>query len=496
MLLRVLYIRLVKLRVTGVALVALVCSTGSGGAEVGRLDVPAQLKVVSYYRADAGWSAFWRDWRPDRVGVDLDRIASLRANTVRAIVQPAAFGYPQVDPVYARRLREFVDLAAARGLHVQLTLFDQWFEWADLRGSQTWAGALLAPYIGDRRIAFVELRNELAPETAPIAWARAMVPFVRGVLRGEAPVTVSVTGDHPVAALLALKRGGVRPDFWDFHVFGGGAELARYVYARAKTAVAPVPVWVGETGYTTTPALSGYGGVPRTPSAQEEAQAHYLAASAAAARSEGLPPVGVWVLDDFLPSALPGAPAGPDDPELHYGLFRLDGSAKPAVRVVRAMFSGGRFGFNNGFERSVVNEAGAVVPAEWSLNGPAVFATDSSVSRNGRASARVVSHGTASLSLTPPSAGCQGRGKVRVGVWARRADASGQVFVVVEWFDRYNQSLRKRRSKLLSAAPGEWQRLRVSSRAPGRAVYATVQLVVDGAKGPVWFDDVSFVPNL
>jgi hypothetical protein len=482
----------VKLGVAVVALVALVCATGSSGADVGRLAVPAQLKVVSYYRADAGWAAFWRNWRPERVAADLDRVASLHANTVRAIVQPAAFGYPTVDPVYAGRLREFVDLASARGLYVQLTLFDQWFEWADMHGSRAWAGALLTPYVGDPRIAFVELRNELAPKPEPIEWARTMVPFVHRMLGDDTPVTVSVTGDDPVAALVALKRGGVQPDFWDFHTFGGGGELAQDLYARAKTAVAPTPVWVGETGYPTTPALSGYGGIPRTASSQEAAQAHFMAAAAAASRREKLPPVGVWVLDDFVPSALPAPPSNGDDPELHYGLFRADGSPKPVVRVVRAMFSGGRLGFNHGFERSVVNERGGAVPAEWSLNGTGTVAADRAVAHHGDTSARMTVARSASLSITPPAAGCHGRGHAYLSVWARRASAGGEVFAVVEWFGRHNESRGKRRSKLLTAAPGEWQRLHVKARAHGRAAYATVELVVNGAAGPVWFDDVSF----
>jgi hypothetical protein len=483
-----------KLRLVGAVLVALLGATGSTGAEVGRLDVPRALKVISYYRSDAGWAAFWTDWRPERVAADLDRVASLHANTVRAIVQPAAFGYPEPARAYAARLQEFVSLAAARGLHVQLTLFDQWFDWADLSGSREWASALLAPYVGDPRIAFVELRNELLPTGEPLSWARAMVPFLRRLLRGETPVTVSVAGFDPIARLQALKRGGVRPDFYDFHTFGGGGELAVDVFARAKAAVSPAAVWVGETGYPTTSAISGYGGVARTPSAQEAAQAHFLAASASAARAERLPAVGVWVLDDFLASALPAPPASSADPELHYGLFRVDGSAKPAVRVVRAMFSGGRFGFNRGFERVVAAESGAAVPAEWSMNGAdASFASDLTVSRSGSMSARVTSTAVASLSITPPNAGCHGRGRVRVTAWARRAEPRGSAFLVVEWFGRHNERLRKRRSESLAGQPLVWQRLHVSSRAPRGAAYASIELIVEGAASPVWFDDVSFV---
>ena len=483
-----------KLWLAGAALVVLLAATGSSGAEVGRLDVPRGLKVVSYYRSDAGWAQFWTDWRPERVAADLDRAASLHANTVRAIVQPAAFGYPDPAAAFVAHLGEFVSLAAARGLHVQLTLFDQWFDWADVPGSRRWASALLAPYVRDARIAFVELRNELPPTREPLAWARTMVPFLRRVLRGKTPVTVSVAGVDPVARLRALKRGGVRPDFYDFHSFGGGGELAVDVFARAKAVAAPVPVWVGETGYPTTSAISGYGGVPRTPSAQEAAQAHFFAATAWAARTEGLPAVGVWVLDDFVPSALPAPPVSGADPELHFGLFRVDGSAKPAVGVVRAMFSGGRFGFNRGFERVVAAESGAAVPAEWSLNGVgASFASDSTVSRSGSASARVTSVAVASLSITPPSAGCHGRGRVRVSAWARRAEPGGSAFLVVEWFGRHNERLRKRRSEPLGGERLVWQRLQVSSRAPPGAAYASVELVVEGVASPIWFDDVSFV---
>src|SRR6266508_975431 len=128
-----------KLWLAGAALVVLLAATGSSGAEVGRLDVPRGLKVVSYYRSDAGWAPFWTDWRPERVAAELDRAASLHANAVRAIVQPAAFVYPDPAAAFVAHLREFVSLAAARGLHVQLTLFDQWFDWADVPGSRRWA---------------------------------------------------------------------------------------------------------------------------------------------------------------------------------------------------------------------------------------------------------------------------------------------------------------------------------------------------------------------
>jgi hypothetical protein len=152
--------RLCVLAVFAVALIAVPGGVpGASGAPVGRVSPLEAPKVVSYFRVDAGWTELWRDWRPDLVAVDLGRLASVRADTVRAVVEPGLFGYPHPSATYAARLREFVSLAAQRGLRVQLTLFDWWYEWADVRGSKTWAGELLAPYVGDRRLASVELKN-------------------------------------------------------------------------------------------------------------------------------------------------------------------------------------------------------------------------------------------------------------------------------------------------------------------------------------------------
>ena len=130
------------------------------------LAVPKELRVVSYFPADAGWTRMWEPWRPARLAADLRRLRSLNANTVRVVVSPPFFGYPEPEPKYLDRLSELVSIAAAEGLHVQLTLFDWWGEYRDVVGSKRWASTLLAPYVGDPRVAFVELRNEIDPADA------------------------------------------------------------------------------------------------------------------------------------------------------------------------------------------------------------------------------------------------------------------------------------------------------------------------------------------
>jgi hypothetical protein len=470
---------------------------GTTTSRVARLAVPNDLKVISYYPADAGWTRMWTDWRPEVIAGDLRHAASLRANTVRAIVQPSLFGYPRPSPTYVSRLRRFVSLAEDSGLHVQLTLFDWWYEWADLPGSRTWARELLSPYVGDPRVAFVELRNEIPLEPRALAWARRMLPFLRSLMRGRTPVTLSVTGTDPVSQLAALKRGlgSVRPDFFDIHYFGGGGELAATVFGRARAVASPQPLWVGETGYPTTTSLSGYGGVPRTPQAQEAAQAHFLASVGWAARANALPPVGIWTLSDFLPFAVPDEDLKGSDLELHYGLLRTDGSEKPSARVVRDIFSGrAPIVFNNGFEEAVEAEDGHPVPARWSMGGSSVaFADDRTVARAGAASTRLTPlapDATASVSITPPNGAVRSGERVSVKAWAR--GEGGEALVVIEWFDRHNSLLRRSASRPLRPEPGIWRRLAVRGRAPAEAAYVRIDLVARHPAAAVWFDDVSF----
>ena len=188
------------------------------GATVARLDVPGQLRAVSYYPADAGWTQMWEHWRPERIAADLSRLRGLNANTVRVVVPAHFFGYPRPAPEKLRLLRELVGIAASAGLHVHLTLFDWWDEYRDIEGSKRWARAVLTPYVGDRRIAFVELKNELdTTDRAALQWTRELVPWLRSLLRRQTPVTVSVGGTTPARRLRPLAAAlpaAARPDFF------------------------------------------------------------------------------------------------------------------------------------------------------------------------------------------------------------------------------------------------------------------------------------------
>src|SRR6202011_1087914 len=128
---------------------------------------------------------------------DFAVMATMGANAVRVTVFPEVMGFPAPSPVMQSRLSQIVSLAGDHGLKVQLSLFDQFTEFADISDSLTWAHDLLAPLSGSSYLAFIDVRNELdAPSTLAnpqiYRWSDALLPAVKRAAPGV-PVTLSVT---------------------------------------------------------------------------------------------------------------------------------------------------------------------------------------------------------------------------------------------------------------------------------------------------------------
>jgi hypothetical protein len=463
------------------------------GPESSRLDVPRDLRVVSYYPADAGWTRMWEPWRPERIAADLRRLRSLNANTVRIVVPAHFFGYPEPQQRRLDQLSELVDLAGRAGLHVHFTLFDWWGAYGDVDGSKRWARAVLEPYVGDPRLAFVELRNEIdTGNAAALAWAAELVPWARDLLGRRTPVTLSVGGMHPardLRALVAALPSRSRPDFFDAHYFTGGGERAQRVFATLRDVAAPTPLWIGELGYPSSTTISGYAGVPLTPSAQEAAQEHFLKLSFAALGRLGLPAPGLWILDDFAPGAIPESDVSPREPEYRFGLFRTDGSPKPAAALVRRLFAGGvETGFNGDFELGALAEDGTPVPAAWGSTGSLRLLRDARA-HWGEAAALVAgpAGGSGSFSVTPVAAAVERGSGGEVSAWIR---GSGTVRLGVTWFDRYLRAIGESSTNV--RAQRSWRSATVAGSPPAGADFARVTVRVTGLRGPVWLDDVSF----
>jgi hypothetical protein len=463
-------------------------------AAVARLDVPRELRAVSYYPADAGWTQMWEPWRPARIAADLRRLRSLNANTVRVVVPAQYFGYPKPERQKLRLLHELVDIAAGARLHVHLTLFDWWEEYRDIEGSKRWARAVLAPYVGDRRIAFVELKNELdTTDRAALEWTRELVPWLRSLLKRQTPVTVSVGGTTPARRLRPLAAAlpePARPDFFTAHYFTAGGEAAEHVFATLRNLAAPTPLWIGELGYPTSTAQTGFEGVPLTASGQEAAQEHYFKLCFGALARLGLPAPGLWILDDFAAGAIPASDVREKETEYRFGLFREDGSAKPAARTVRRLFDGRLdTAFNGGFEAAAAAEDGSSVPAVWGSRGELRLVRDPAVARSGAASARVVGQpGRSGIFLVTPVAAAVRAGRARLSVWVRGADAT--IRVAIAWFGPAGRQVGLKWASV--PAGGSWRRAVVEARPPAGAAFARIFLEARQLQGSAWIDDVSF----
>jgi len=469
----------------------------------------AQLdpKVMSYYPSTGGWTTMWQRWDPARYRADFRRVAGLGATSVRIIVQAGVVGFPQPEPLYLDRLHELVTIAGEEGLTVQLTLFDWLGEhglagsYADIAGSEQWASVLLGPYVGDPRLAFVEVRNELdANNPAALAWAHDLIPFVRQVLLGEVPVTVSVSAADPVASLRALKLGlgGADPDFYTLHYFTGGGETSYWTLRDAQAAVAPTALWLGETGYPTSVQISGYSDLPETPSAQGAAQAHFLKTIAFAARQAGLPAPGVWTLDDFAPGTIPVEPELQKEPEYDFGLFTLDGKEKPAAAVMRQVFAGrAPTAFNEGFETVVADGRGGSLPAEWSgYADPRMGLGVGLRAHRGRHAARIWSRdgraGSGVFYVAPIAAFARPRHEAVASAWMRSASRGARVRIALDWLDAAGNYLATRNSPAPARSTG-WTQVRVAAVPPPEARSVRIYLKVARSPGTVWFDDVRFV---
>jgi Cellulase (glycosyl hydrolase family 5) len=489
--------------VLAVALVALLeGGAAAPAAPANGLRVPDDVRSISYFPARGGWTLMWTRFDPAAIDRDFARVAWLRANTVRVIVPTRAFGYPEPDPAMSARLERVVDLAARNGLHVELTLFDWWHDYADVAGSRRWASALLAPYAGDARIALVELKNELRPQDPGAAdWAAALIPHLRELL--QKPVTVSVPAIDAARDLRQLRTalGAAQPDFYSAH-FYWRTELAGDRLDAARAAVAPVPLRVAETGYSTSIPYDIVPGVPETPTAREAQQAYYLRSLAAVSRRLGLPAIGPWVLSDFAPDAIPS-----DDPGVHgnpreyrFGLFRLSGEPKPAATALRAIFSGGiSLDFNNGFEQAVRAEDGRPMPALWRIRGAhgASFRRDAHIARSGRASARIegaaIATGPdAAFTVAPPDPGVRPGDRSALTAFARAGARCGEIRVALRWFASDGRAVGGVQSAPVRCATRSWQRLRASGTAPDGAAYVGLYLRAAGTVGAAWFDDVAY----
>jgi hypothetical protein len=479
----------------------------SGTAAVGSVSFHANemtalrtLKLINYFPAHSSWAYMWEDFQPAAIGTDMARIAALHATAVRIIVSVPAFGFPDPRPADLAELNQVIQLAQQQGLRVQLTLFDSFSDWADIQGSREWAQAVLGPYAADPEIAFIELHNEIDPASPPeMTWTRSLLPYAEKAARGV-PVTVSVTGNVSNLADLRQQLGTAKPDIWDFHYYGVAAG-AYATFAAARAIVSPALLYIGEFGFSTWPGNAA--SVPGLPSSQQDLdiyQAYYYATVEAATKALGLPPAAPWTLNDFSWS---GTPPQPSQAEYFYGLYRLNGSAKPAAAVLSQFFASGRVdtSFNQDFTE-LTDPGNGLLAALWQLQQPGggTFGSDPSTAYAGGGSARL--SGTAascpSYTAAPPNSFASPGQSVSVEAYLKGADATGSDGLAVVWMTSSGAPLdyggHSSAAAFLEDGTTNWTKLQVTSTAPQGAAYAQIDLFSCSNTGTVWFSDVHFLP--
>lgn len=475
-------------------------ASASGPTDDGVSALGGQLRTVrlmNYFPSDAGWQYMWTRWEPDQINDDFAVMATLVANAVRVTVFPEVMGFPTPSPAMQSRLSRIVDMAGDHGLRVQLALFDQFTDFADIPGSLTWAHDLLAPFSGRSRLEFIDLRNELdAPSTLGnpqvYQWLDALLPAVRGDA-GGVPVTLSVTTPAHITTLRAALR--VEPDFWDLHYYSSDG-LAYATMAAAIAAAAPQPVFVGETGFATAGDDSPPG-LPSGESSLEAYQAHYYQAIEQAARSLGLGAAAPWALYDFTQAAIPSQ----QEPDQYaFGLLHTDGTPKPAASVVRQFFRTGTVSadFNSDFSQTVRTSQGEL-PAVWRLWEPdqAHFALDPTVGHSASGSASIEGSdgsdaGMPAFYTVPVEPRVVPGDRYRVRAWVRGSGATGTTVVNVSWFDSRGVYMSGADSASLGPGDTDWTELEAMGTAPPGAAFAEIWLKSAHDAGTVWFDDVTW----
>jgi hypothetical protein len=459
------------------------------------------VRMVNYYPENAGWVYFWQRFPTRIINRDFNHAHWLGANTVRVFVHPSVFGYPKPRPQMIDRLEELLQIAQRHHLKLALSLFDGFDRYDDVDGSEQWARALLHNYTDDRRIAYVEVKNEVDPTNRrATSWASHLISDLHS-FAPLMPLTISAPGTGGADTLALLKRHVGSDDlaFYSFHYYGG-TEWAASELAQAKEITGPSHLLIAETGYASTPENDRATGLPPYRAAQEDWQAHYLSTVAYAARSLGLPPPAPWTLDDFEPGAIPAAMRLSQRVEqYHYGLFRTGGSPKPAAYVVRKAFIHGQVStdYHEGFEERLDTPNGPL-PLGWRLFAPsgATFAWDDHVAHTGRASGRI-SHSDSSPTMvpafftTPVDDSIVPRALYTVSAWARGENATGDTHISIAWYAADHHYVGQTRSAPLPTGTTDWTQLTVSGRAPAGAVCYQIHLKSADNSGTVWFDDVS-----
>ena len=466
-----------------------------------RAESPTPLKEINYYPRDYAWERFWSHWSlaKPQMDSDLDRIRQLGANTVRIFVHPWSVGFPQPTDQFTANFEDALALIAAHGLKAHVTLFDCWWSWPEIADSRTWLARVVQPHRNDTRIALWELQNEVQLENPAVrTWIQSLLPHLKQQA-GTTPITVSVGNVEWLDDVRDLS-GTTPPDIYSLHWYPSEfwwTQPFPSVLDRARQLLGSADLLLGEFGYNTY-------------TLSESSQANLYHDVLYYTAQKGVHDLGAWTLNDFPTGTAQCAGNVPSAAEWHFGLYRLDGSPKPATIVLKASFQGhdpidpaATYVINESFESANLYLEKLENWRSWDQNwsGNQAFVQDCTLAHTGRCSAQVhgfpnLVNGLYNLPVLPVSPGqswtLQG--------YLQTQNLHGWAKIVLSWFDSNQQWLDQDTSSQPITATNleEWTKVTTGPTVPpAEAAFVQVfaQVYTTDPATYVWFDDLTTQPN-
>lgn len=296
------------------------------------------LKGVNYYPQWRPWGEMWRNWNGPQIARELRTAHNeLGINSVRVLLPYNGTGakdrHGNVTPKLLGRLRELAQIAGNLDMRLVVTLFDFYVDFEppgtpgyerDLAYIRTLVGA----FANDDRIAIWDVHNEPDHygawgdrQAEVLNWLGRMADEIHRV----APRQLVTVGMGQTQNLWQLGSDGRRPiDYSDVvsaHVYDPGPAATQLDELRTHTGK---PLLVEEFGWPTDPQCQAPNYTEAT-----QAQLYRDVVGLARERTSG---VLAWTLRDY-----DYAPTMRwDSREEHYGLYRADGTLKPAADALRA----------------------------------------------------------------------------------------------------------------------------------------------------------------
>jgi hypothetical protein len=466
------------------------------------------LRDISYYPKGYAWQEMWNHWPDAKIEMDqdLDRITALGFNTVRIFLHPDAIGYPTPDPTQLVNFEEALALIDAHGLKAHVNLFDCWGQWDEVDKSKTWLMAIVAPHRDDPRIALWELKNEVIfdlskPEYQMTRdWVQALFPLLKAQV-GNTPVTVSV---YDVEWLDDVKdlTGATPPDIYSLHWYPDNLYSWTDAFPakidRARQLIGQADLLIGEFG------LSTY-------AYSDALQADLTRDVLYYADQKGITNLGFWTLNDFPANTLICCVI-PKDEQWYYGLYRTDGTQKPAASILQAAFQGNppsspspRRILNPSFE-DLSPYSGYLDnwwPWDGNWTGQHWEVQNCTIAHSGSCSAKL--HGSSGVDVglhkSPPALIIDPEQHYSLEGWVRTENLGGPACIAFSWFDDQNDWIDGEDATSCVTDPNltEWTRITINNATPPPdAIYAEVfvKMFSNNSDSHVWFDDVNLIPRV